>query len=215
MSLPYEFDLLGGKGIPPQSGPTTITLAALTVSVPLIVAITLAIVYVDNRIALSVKKGELAKLESVTSTMDQALSRKHAVEEKIKSTKQALAEVQTILDERLPWSPVLATIAESLPISLTLDAFAASFEIIQKQVPSKANPKKKIDIRVPTRKMKIQILADNNDNADLAVREYQNRLHTCPLLQSQLEPITISRESKTWENKDAVFYEMDCAFKTE
>ncbi|MHC4174953.1 MAG: hypothetical protein ACYST5_18725 [Planctomycetota bacterium] len=209
----FTVDLLKGRGVPLRSGPGGIAIAAATVVIPIICAITMFGLYLHNRIIVSIQQSEIVRWEAKIAKLSDAVKRKKSLEKEKVVYADCLSEVKSSLDRHTQWSPVLATLVESMPNSVVLTDLEVRQHFIKREVPQKDNPEKMIDIDIPVRTLRMGVRGRPQYNCDKAVRDFQDRLRSSDILGPRLEDITVSQESDTLEGREIVSYEIDCVFR--
>ncbi len=209
----YTIDLLKGEGIPIRSRPGGIAFACLVIAVPLIVGIAMISIYMEHRVATSVQRQQLVRLRQVITTLAPALERKRTLEERKTLGVDLLGDVRTALGQRAQWSPILATVVESLPETLVLTKLQARQSMVRHRVPAKNDPEMEIDISVPVRTLDIGVCGQDEYAASQAVRSFQDRLRSSPVLKPWLDTLTVSQEAQTLDGQDVVSYELSCVMK--
>jgi Tfp pilus assembly protein PilN len=209
----FTVDLLKGHGVPLRSGPGGIAIAAVTVTIPIIGAIAMFGLYLHNRIIMSVQQSEIVRWEAKIAKLSDAVELQESLEKEKVVYADCLSEVKFSLDRYTQWSPVLATLVESMPNSVVLTDLEVRQHFVKREVPQKDNPEKMIDIDVPVRTLRMSVRGRPQYNCDNAVRDFQDRLRSSDFLGPRLENITVSQESDTLEGREIVSYEIDCVFK--
>ena len=209
----YEVDLLKGEGIPIRSRPGGIAFACMVIAVPLILGIAMASIYLEHRVAASVQNQQLTRLQHVIATLSEALETKYALEHQQAASRHLLGEVKTALTGHTQWSSILTTVVDGLPNALILTKLAARQDSVRRQVPAKDNPEVTVDITVPRRTLHIGVCGYDEQAAYRAVRNFQDRLRSSPVLGPCIDTVTVSQESQTLDGESVVSYELNCAFK--
>jgi Tfp pilus assembly protein PilN len=210
----FTIDLLKGQGIPERSGPERIVIAAVTFVVPIVVAIIFAGSYLSSKIAISVGKQEIAGYESKTASLSDALETQKWFERETSSIHSCLSEVAGSITRHAQWSAVLAAIAENMPETMVLTELEVKQDSVRKQVPKKDNPKQMVEVSVPVRMLQMSITGNPTYNCDKAVRDFKERLRTCPALGPKLDDIIVSQKFDRTKGTDVVLYNIDCVFKS-
>ena len=211
----FTIDLLKGQGIPVKSGPGGITIAVVTLVVPIVIAIVMLGLYLSNIINISVQKQEVVRYEKKIDELSDALEMQKSFEEKKIIYSNSLSEASSSISRHTQWSPVLAVLIKNIPDSIVLTNLEVKQDSVRKRVPQKDDPSKMADILVPVRTLRINAYGSPQSNSDRAVRNFGHRLRSSALLGPKLEDIKVSQGSDTLEKQDVVSYEMDCVFKPE
>jgi hypothetical protein len=80
-------------------------------------------------------------------------------------------------------------------------------------VPKKDNPKKKVEISVPVRILRLSVTGDHRDNCDQAVKDFMSSLWTSDSLGPKLEKVWHSQEQVEEDGRQLVSYAINCLFK--
>ncbi len=209
----FTIDLLKGHNVPLRSGPGGIAIAAVTVAIPIIGAIAMLGLYLNNRIIVSVQQSEIVRWEAKIAKLSDAVDLQKSLEKEKVVYADCLSEVKSSIDRYTQWSPVLATLVENIPKSVVLTDLEVRQYFVKREVPQKDNPEKMIDIDVPVRTLRMSVRGRPQYNCDKAVRDFQDRLRSSDFLGPRLENITVSQESDNLEGWEIIVYEIDCVFK--
>lgn len=209
----FKIDLLKGQGVPMRSRPGGIAIAAVAITVPVIVSMAMSGFYLKNRIIMSINgrqtvkwKAEISKLSGIQEILDSFDKEKTVYDNYLK-------EVGFALDKHAQWSPVLTIVAEEMPESLLLTKLDVKQRFVKRKVPRKDNPKETVDVDVPVRTLQLSISTSPQPGSDKAVRDFRDSLRASSYLRPRLETIKVSQESETLKGQDVVTYEIDCIFK--
>ena len=211
----FTIDLLNGQAIPPKSKPGGLAIIAMTTVAPIAVAMGMFITYVNNDVALSVKKKEIARCEIEIGKLSDAVKMQNALEKEKRTYGKYLSEVRSSISKHTQWSPVLTTLMENIPDSVILTSLEIENGSVKKTVPKKDDPKKKVDISVPTRILKLEVSGGDQRNCDQVVKDFMGRLSASASLGPRLENIEHSQESVKVDGRDVMSYEISCFFKPE
>ena len=209
----YKVDLLKGEGIPIRSRPGGIAFACLVIAVPLIVGTAMVSIFAEHRIVSSVQQQQLTRLHRVITTLEPALEASRVLEDRKTLGLNLLGDVKTALGQRAQWSPILVAVVENLPESLVLTKLQAHQSLVRRQVPSRHDPGSMIDISVPARALEIGVHGADAHTASQAVRSFQDRLRSAPIMEPWLDALTVSQEAQTLDGQEVVSYELNCVFK--
>lgn len=209
----FTIDLLNGQGIPIKSRPTGIAISAVAVTVPVIIAIVMLGFYLRNKIIISVRMQEAARCETEIGKFSEFVKLQESFEKDRGVYSNCLTEVKSSIGRYVQWSPVLATIVENMPDSVTLSALEAKQRSIKRKVPQKDDHQKTTDVDIPVRTLRVSISASPQADRDEVVRDFQSRLRSSAFLGPRLENITVSQETSKVEGQDIVIYQIDCVFK--
>ena len=209
----FTIDLLKGQGIPMKSRPGGIAISAVAVAVPVILAIVVLGIYLNNRIIISVDNRDIARQQAEIDKLSDLIKQLEGLEKEKAACGECLSEVKSSTGRYTQWSPVLATVVENMPGSVMLTGLEVKQRSIKRKVPKKEDPKKTVDIDVPVRTLTMSVCAGAQSDGDKAVRDFQARLRSSAFLGPKLENITVSQEASTLDKQDVVIYEINCIFK--
>jgi hypothetical protein len=211
----FTIDLLKGRGIPPRSGPVGLTIAVITVLVPLIIAITLYGLHRNNKIVTEVQKKEILKLQEKTAKLSDAVTVQKTLEKEKVLYKTCLEEVKASIDKFYQWSPVLVTLAEEMPDSVVLTDLQVEHKSVLKEIPKKNNPDRMTTVDVAVTKLIIWINNQGQGDYDEQVKDFRDRLYASDSLGSKIDQITFSRDAENNNGTELVSYRIECSFKSE
>ena len=209
----YTIDLLKGEGIPIRSRPGGIAFACLIVVVPFLAAAGMTSYYMDNDVVIAIQKQQESRLTMAVQALSSAVQKREALEKEKAEATHTLSEVKTALGEHHQWSPVLASLIESLSDTLVLTRLEARQDTIRAKVPAKDDPTKKIDTNVPVRVLRVCVCGKDKESSAEAVRRLQESLRSAPALGPLLDTITVSQDVTTLDGHEAALYELNCVFK--
>jgi Tfp pilus assembly protein PilN len=209
----FTIDLLKGQGIPIRSGPWGLVIAATAFAVPIFVAIVMLGFYLGDRIVISEKKQAIVNYERYISKLSDAVKLQESFEKEKSNINNCLSEALSSAGKHTQWSPILATVVESMPDSMVLTRIEVKQRPANKKVPQKDDPNKMIDVSVPASTLQMSVSGRSQANNDKAVKDFKDRLRLSALLAPKLEDIIVSQKSDTFEGQDVVSYEIDCIFK--
>jgi len=209
----FTIDLLRGEGIPAKSRPEGIAIAVSTFVVPIVMAVAMFGLYLNNRIVMSIQKRNITKYEEKTEALSDAIKLREAIEKEKRDLSNSLSEVASSIGSHTQWSPVLATLVKYMPDSMVLTELAVKEETKNKRVPSKEDPKKMTNVSIPARTLQMNICGSSQSYCDMAVKDFKDRLWKSTVLGPRLEQIRVSQESNTMDGKPMVCYQVNCVFK--
>lgn len=209
----FKIDLLKGQGVPPKRGPGGIAIVAVTVTMPVIVAIAMFGSYLHSKIVVSIKQQEIVRWEAEVDKLSNAVELQKALEKEKIVYGACLSEVKSSINRHTQWSPVLTTLIKDMPESVVLTEAGVEYDSVKRQVPKKDDPKKMIEIDVPVKTLRLRVCGGPRGNCDEAVKAFRDRLRSSALLGPRLENIGVSQKSETLEGRDVVSYEINCVFK--
>ncbi|UCG57971.1 MAG: hypothetical protein JSU70_00415 [Phycisphaerales bacterium] len=206
-------DLLKGQGLPIKSRPEGIAIVGITVVVPLAIMAIMITSYLGDRIVISARTQEIARYKTRAEEWSDEIELHKSFEKEKNLHASYLSELRSAVGNHTQWSPVLATLAESMPDSVVLTKLEVNRRFVKKTIPKKGDPKKKVDISVPVSMLKMSVAAGPESNSDEAVRNLRDRLVQSDLLGPKLENISISQKSDAVDGQNVVSYQIDCLFK--
>ncbi len=211
----FTIDLLKGKGIPVRIGPEGIAVAAVTLAVPLVIAIIMFGCFLRNRIVISVNKGEIANYEAKINQLADAVQLQKSFENEKYSVNSSLAEVASTIGSHIQWSPVLVTLVENMPSPVFLTKLDVKQNMVRVKVSQKDDPTKTIETQVPARMLQMNLLGSSPAGCDKEVRDFRDRLRgMIPTVSGQvLEDVKVAQQVGKFQEQDAVSYEIDFIFK--
>jgi len=204
-------DLLKGKGIPAKSRPKYVVLAALPFVLIAGVAIFMVSSYISDKVVLQALNEKLASYNSCEelSGIRQFVQN---IETDRKNINTCLAEVNKCIGTHMQWSPVLMTVVESLPESVTL----RELEVKRQTMREKAKDPEGKPIDVTWYRYTLQIGAKSEKGFDGGedIQQFVKNLRTSDMLSPKIEEIQIvSNQATDRQGDDFVEYQIDCVFK--
>ena len=209
----FTIDLLKGQGVPPKIGPAVIAISAITIAVPVIVAIAMLGFYMRNKAIISIKKQDIVRCQAQIDKLSDALEMQRSLEKEKIDYMNSLSEVKSSIRKYTQWSPVLATLVENMPDSVVLANLEVGQRSVKRKVPKKDDPKKIVEIDVLAKTLLVSVRGSPQSNCDQAVKDFRERLRSSASLSSKLENISVSQKSENLDGQDVVFYEINCVFK--
>ena len=209
----FTIDLLKGDGIPAKRRPEEIAIVVGTFVAPIIIAMAMFGLYLNNRIVMSIQKRHIAKYTKKTEWLSDAIKLRESLEKKKRDINNSLSEVVSSIGRHTQWSPVLATLVEYMPDSMVLTKLAVKEETKNKRVPSKKDPKKMTNVSIPARTLQMDICGSSHSYCDMAVKDFKDRLWKSTVLGPKLEQVRVSQESETIDGHSVVCYQVNCIFK--
>ncbi len=210
----FTIDLLKGQGIPMKSSPGGIAIAAVTVAVPMTIAIIMFGFYLNKRTHLSIKEQEIVRCQAEIDKLSGAVELQKSLEKEKITYGNYLSEVKSSVSRYIQWSPVLVTLVENMPDSVMLTELEVKQQSVRKMVPKKDNPQEMVEKSVPVRILQMGVSGSPQHDCDKEIRDFRNRLRSSAFLGPKLENIGVSQESETLEGRDVASYEIECVFKT-
>ena len=209
----FTIDLLNGKAIPPKSRPGGIAIVGVTAAIPVLAAISLIGLYLQNEAVLSIKEHEVTKWENKVGTLSDVLEWQSSIQKQKVLYNKCLSEIRSSITSHTQWSDALTTIVTTLPDTVILDGIDIKNHFIKKKVPKKDKPDAKTEINIPVRTIQINVTSDSNPNNVNTIKDFGEQLRASETLGPKLDNITYSQESDTVEGRDVVHHEINCVFK--
>jgi Tfp pilus assembly protein PilN len=210
---PYTIDLLQGEGLPIRSRPGGIVFACLIIVLPLLAAFGAANVYVDSDVVITIQKQQAGRLATAIQALSSAVRKRETLESQKTEATHVLSDVKASLDGHNQWSPILASLVESLSDTLILTRLEARRDTVRIKVPAPDDPTRKIETSIPVRALKICVCGKDKESSAEAVRRVQDNLRSAPALGPLLDTVTVSQDATTLDGQEAVLYEFNCVFK--
>lgn len=209
----FTIDLLNGQAIPLKSKPGSLAIIAVTVVIPIVVAMGMVSFYMQNKIVLSIKKQEINKSQAEIDKLSDAIGLQKALEQKKITYLGYLSEVQSSIKRHTQWSPVLTTLMENIPDSVVLTSLAVNQSSVKRQAPKKDDPEQMVEIDVPVKILRLIVSGGPQSNCDEAVRDFRDGIRDSAFLGPKLENIGVSQKTETIEDQNVVSYEISCVLK--
>ena len=209
----FTIDLLNGQAIPLKSKPGSLAIIAVTVVIPIAVAMGMVSFYMQNKIVLSLKKQEVNKCQAEIDKLSDAVGLKKALEQKKIDYIGYLSEVKLSIKRHTQWSPVLTTLMENIPDSVVLTSLEVDQSSVKRQAPKKDDPDQMVEIDVPVKKLRLIVSGGPQNNCDEAVRDFRDRIRDSAFLGPKLEKIGVSQKTEKIEGQNVVSYEISCLLK--
>lgn len=206
-------DLLKGQGLPTRSRPQTMITSAIAATVPVVAAIVVFSFYMQNKIVISIRKGEVASYEKKIGELSEAVKLQESLQQKIELYNTSLSEVKFAVGQYTQWSGILATVVENMPKSVVLTALEVKEHKAKRRVTKKGEPGKTTDITVPVSVLRMTISSLPQSASDKAVKKFRDSLRSSRVLGPQLENIVVSQKTDKLGDMEVVSYEIDCLLK--
>jgi Tfp pilus assembly protein PilN len=209
----FTIDLLNGQAVPLKSKPGSLAIIAVTVAVPVAVAMGMLSFYMHSKIVVSMKKQEIKRCQAEIDKLSDAVGLQNALKQKKTAYGGYLSEVKSSIKKHTQWSPVLTTLMDNIPDSVVLTSLAVNQSSVKRKAPKKDNPDQMVEVDVLVRTLLLSVSGGTQGNCDEAVRDFRNRLRDSAFLGPKLENIGVSQKSETQEGQNVVSYEISCVFK--
>lgn len=209
----HTIDLLKGQGIPERTTLGGVTIVVAGVLVPCLVTAGMLYEYMHNRATIPILQKAIANEQAKIDKLSAAVELNETLGKNRKLITQRLSEVAGCVDTYLQWSPVLVTLARSMPDDMVLTLLGANRKNVQRMIPDKKTPNKTVTISIPTRTLVLNMNGGGEHNYDNAVKGFRDRLRQSTSLGSKLEEIVISQESGRLDGEGTVCYRVNCIFE--
>jgi Tfp pilus assembly protein PilN len=209
----FTIDLLNGQGRPLKTKPGGVVIVAVTVVLPVLLAIGTLGTYLNNKVILSLTEREIVKGEARIDKFSDAQELREALTREKITFGSCLSEVNASIKKFTQWSAILTMVVENMPESVVLTSLEVERNSIKKKVPVKGDPEDTKEIEVPVRVLRLSVRGGPGGNCDEAVRDFQDNLRTSALLEPRLDNIRVERDSEKVDGRDVFSYEIICLFK--
>lgn len=209
----FTIDLLKGEGIPARSRPEGIITIAITIIVPVAIAIAMLGIYLSNRVVINVQKREISNYDQKMAGLSDAMVMHRSYEQQKSTIKQRISETAGAINAHEQWSDILATVAHNVPESLILKRMAVEQRTAKVKIPDSQNPQNKVEKMVPARTLNLTLGGMAGEVSDQAVRNFRDRLRFSSVLGPKLEDIPVSQEVDVVDGKEVITYEIKCILK--
>ncbi|KPK77770.1 MAG: hypothetical protein AMJ79_02190 [Phycisphaerae bacterium SM23_30] len=209
-------DLLKGAGTPIKSRPGVVALMMAPFVIPVLIGILLAGWYLSDKVTLQTHVKKLTRYDQrPKELLDAQQLLKNAASQR-DVLNNCLTEIHDTIGNHMQWSPVLMTLAQNLPPSVTFNGLAAVREKIRQKAPQKDDPEKTVYLTKYKYTLRITVDTDTTVEGAAAVQDFIQRLRLSQTLAPKIEDIRIaSYQSVHAETGDFVRYEIDCILKIE
>jgi Tfp pilus assembly protein PilN len=210
----FTIDLLKGSGAPLKSQPGKFALGTVPFIVPAVIIIIAIAHYGYNSTVLATAKTRIDKMQSMIADYSDDIEYYKDMTGKLTATKQHLAEVSTVIDRHVQWSPIVRTLVEAMPDSIVLQKLRLHRDTVRKKMPDKKDKNKVVFVDCVKRKLRITVCGVSPFESDTAVQGYIYRLRNSDILMSEVTDIRIvTRDVTKLDGKDVPCFEIDCLFK--
>lgn len=206
----FTIDLLKGRGIPLKGRPGGLVIMAMTAVVPIVVAMGMFTLYLNNNVAASVREKEVARLDTEIGKLSGAVKLQQALQTEKSSYGKSLLEVRSTISKHTQWSPILTTLMENIPDSVVLTSLEIEHNSVRKKVPKKDDPEKTVEKSIPVRILRLSVRGVRQSQA---VKDFMERLSDSTSLGPKLEKISHSQEQVKEDGVQLVSYQISCFFK--
>jgi len=210
----HTIDLLRGQGIPAKTTLGSAAMVIVIVVVPILAAAAMVDRYLQNKTEIEIKQQQIAVEQATIEKFADAVKTKEKLEKKQEAINHKLSEVASCLDNFVQWSPVLKTLVENMPSQMVMSGLRAESTSERRQITSKTNPNRKININVSKRMLILDISGREMRDYGDVVQGYANRLKSSSVLRSKLESIEVSQKPGVAGDLKTVSYTMNLIFKS-
>jgi hypothetical protein len=215
----FAIDLLKGQGLPAKSRPEGIAAVVITISVPVIMATIMVSGFYVNKVNISVKRNEIARLEKELGggVLGTAVKKQAVLEDEAKDLSAGLSDISFAINGQTQWSGVLEAVVKNMPQSVmlkTADVKRDSKKVkkAKETEAGKDNKGETVEVSVPIRILHLSLTSFQQSNFDQVVRKYRDSLLADPAVGPKLDEIRVSQEFDKVENKEIISYEMYLVF---
>ncbi len=209
----FTIDLLKGQGIPARSTPEGIIATAVTVFLPVAVALTMLAIFLSNRVVINVQKREIAGYEKKIAGLSDEMKAHKKYEKQKGAVQQRILETADAINDHQQWSDILVTIVENMPDSLVLERMSVESRATKVKVIDAENPKKKKDKTVMRRTLLLTLGGSVGDVSNREVQQFRDNLRISKVLGPQVEDIPVSQRVEMVDDREVITYEMKCVLK--
>ncbi len=209
----FTIDLLKGQGIPARSRPEGIIATAVTVVLPVAIAITMLGIYLSNRVVINIQKREVSGYEKKIAGLSDEMRAHKQYEQRKGAVQQRISETAEAISGRQQWSDILATIVENLPDSLVLERMAVESKATKIKVADVKNSKKKRNKTVMRRTLHLTLGGAAGEVSNREVQAFRDRLKVSKVLGPQVEDIPVSQRVEMVDDQEVITYEMKCVLR--
>jgi hypothetical protein len=210
----HTIDLLRGQGIPAKTTLGSAAMVVVIVTVPILAAAAMVDRYLQNETDMGIKQQQIDAEQATIEKFADAVKFKESLEKQKEAIGSKLSEVASCLDSFVQWSPVLKTLAENMPGQMVMSGLRAESTSERRQVTSKTDPNRKINVNVPKRMLILDINGREMRDYGDVVQGYANRLKSSSVLGPKLESIEVSQKPGTAGDLKTVSYTMNLMFKS-
>lgn len=210
----FTIDLLKGRNLPEKGGWREMAIAYAAMSILIVCAIVVSRGYFTNKKTMIEQEQIVNAYELRLKEMqgDKALA--DSIVSDSRSIRASLVDVGSALRRQVQWSDMLLAINDSLVDSLNINKLDVTVRKVQRAVPQKGDPNKKINISVPARTLVVSLFSHVGGNGDEAIRKFQKKLlKTEPFKKYVREIVIALREPDTIDGREVIRYELNCIFK--
>lgn len=211
----FTIDLLKGQGIPARSRPEGIIATAVTVVLPVAIAITMLGIYFSNRVVINIQKREIDGYEKKIAGLSDEMKTYELYEQRKGAIKQRISETAEAISDHQQWSDILVTIVENLPDSLVLERMSVESKAAKIKVADERNPKKKKNKTIIKRTLHLTLGGAAGEVSNREVQNFRDKLKVSKVLGPQVEDIPVSQRVEMENGREVITYEMKCILRSQ
>ena len=211
----HTIDLLKGQGIPAKTTFGGIVVIAFTVIVIVLVTAGTLDWYLQSRFDIDFKQREVAKYRDSITEYTPDVKLYDTLQSRRALLAENLSEVSRCVDTFVQWSPILLTVAESMPEEMIMNELAAQSSSVRLTAKREDDPDKPVEIPIPERTLILAINGRQEGNYDTIARAYRDGLESSVTLGPKLERMDFSLVPGTVAGQQTVSYRMSFIFQTE
>jgi tRNA U34 5-carboxymethylaminomethyl modifying GTPase MnmE/TrmE len=210
----YTIDLLRGHGIPIRNRRGGMLIIAVTIAVPLIMAMVLYTQYLLHKIDINRMEISIRDRDKKILQMADAVKALSSLEKGEITMRECLVDVSSAIGRNVQWSPILRLIVENLPGTAVLNKLDVSLVMQSKQVPDKQDPKKMINVPQTLRKLRISLFEYSKSDSGEGVQRFIRAMRSSKVLADKVEDVRIAaQERDKADGIEVTRYDIDCIFK--
>lgn len=179
----HKIDLLKGQGLPVKTTIGSVFFAALIFVVPLLIAAAMVGFYLTNKTEIGITTSQIERLDKIIADSEPNASKTEKMRKELNYYATRLNEVAKCVKTYVQWTPVLIDIVKDKPEQMVMKRL----EVVnddKSSVKKNNDPNKPLVLKIPQRKMTLEINGDGMGDYNLTVQEYQNKLR----MESSLQP---------------------------
>jgi Tfp pilus assembly protein PilN len=209
----YTIDLLKGRGIPIRNRRGGLLIIAITIAVPLIIAMMMYTNYLMTKIATNRTEISIADRDTQIKKMADAVKNVESLENENAVLNNCLGDVATAIQQKIQWSPIIHVLAKEMPSSVVLNKLDVGLVTQTKQVPDKRDKTKLINVPQNLRTLRMSLLDYGRSDNGEKVQRFIDVLKKSDVLESKVENIRIAAQERDKENSEVIRYDIECVFK--
>jgi len=207
-----KIDMLKGQGIPIKSRPGLAAMMAVSITIPIIIAMTMLGNYVRGSVLMTTQKRFLVNEKKKIENLAVVIASYEHAKEKVDNIKESFIEISDTIRQQTQWSPVLEVIAKVMPETLVLKKFETRKNQLTVKVPDKKKPSRQVTIKLPQRSLFLYLYGKTGAGNDRAVLKFLEDVRSSEILSQKIETIRIVNQNTDTDN-DIIHYDLECVFK--